>query len=43
MSLREKLRQLNQVTEDANPEEVISSGRETVAALYAKVRQFLAE
>jgi hypothetical protein len=43
MSLREKLRQLNQLTEDANPEEAISSWRETVASLYAKVRQFLAE
>ena len=43
MSLREKLRQLNQLTEDANPEEAISSWRGAVATLYAQVRQYLAE
>lgn len=43
MSLREKLRQLNQLTEDAHPEEAISLWRGAIAALYAQVRQHLAE
>lgn len=43
MSLREKLRQLNQLTEDAHPEEAISSWRAAVADLYTHVRQYLAE
>jgi len=43
MSLREKLRQLNQLAQDANPGEALATWQSAVDALYTQVRHHLAE
>jgi hypothetical protein len=43
MTLREKLRQLNQLTEDTNSGEALDTWRGAVGSLYAKIRLYLSE